>query len=808
MEIDVAFGSTGDMKLQIPIVSKAPVVSAAAGGNAPADGGAQQPGGGSQQPQDSPAPQVTYPTAGSGVWINVQRTFGPLAIQKIGFSLTMQGISVQFNAALSISGVTITGLGLGLIMPLSSPWIPKPELHGVGVALDFSAFKASGSLLATGDNEYNGSLSLNVGPFGMTALAAFSTVDPPSFFLFVMVNFPLGGPPIFFLKGLSGGFGFNRDLILPAVADVSSYPLVLGSSPGPANPFGTNPTMPTFTEVMANDMAVLIGEYWGAAGIRFTSYATVDSYALATLAVGTRLQIGLLGMSTLILPPIPGDVGVVQESIAFVQMALDAVFAPSVGELSICAQLTPSSYVMSQRFQITGGFAFYLWFPPDDNLWQFVISLGGYNPYFKRPSYYPSVPQLALIVNLGPLVIRGNAYFALTGQAAMMGISLSATWQGGPLKASFSMSADFLVQWKPVFYDIQAGLNISLKLNLKVAFVRVSLSISAGADMRIWGPEFSMTAKVDLVVFSFTLNFGEAATTPPPPLGWSDFANSFLAAPDSVPQSTTSFKRTLSLAAAEPAPVTADDSGTTTVVTMQISSGIMRDLTSKNQAVDYVVDPELFTLTTQTQIPTKTLIFNGTQQTGSWNTSFGVGPMNLQADDFQSTHSISLLYDSANYGRVNLQPTLMAAPKALWQPNSDPNSTMNDSPSVENALQGVTVSPTVQVPDQSLPVTIRTLLFDKSGSYGWTLGDAPATVENPWIGDDPVTAMTSTIDSDSVSAVRSDIVSDLIYNQFLLSNQINTQVMTTAEGTGMLAPVVLVPLGQSVSEGAKESSHG
>ena len=37
-----------------------------------------------------------------------------------------------------------------------------------------------------------------------------------AFFAFGAVNGPIGGPPAFFLTGIGGGFGINRDLDLPA----------------------------------------------------------------------------------------------------------------------------------------------------------------------------------------------------------------------------------------------------------------------------------------------------------------------------------------------------------------------------------------------------------------------------------------------------------------------------------------------------------------------------------------------------------------------------------------------------------------
>ena len=40
---------------------------------------------------------------------------------------------------------------------------------------------------------------------------------------------PIGGPPYFYVKGIAGGFGVNRDLRLPPVEELEDFPLIRGS---------------------------------------------------------------------------------------------------------------------------------------------------------------------------------------------------------------------------------------------------------------------------------------------------------------------------------------------------------------------------------------------------------------------------------------------------------------------------------------------------------------------------------------------------------------------------------------------------
>ena len=48
----------------------------------------------------------------------------------------------------------------------------------------------------------------------------------PSLFAFAVLDAPLGGPPFFFVTGVAAGLGVNRDLVVPPVQSLVSFPLV------------------------------------------------------------------------------------------------------------------------------------------------------------------------------------------------------------------------------------------------------------------------------------------------------------------------------------------------------------------------------------------------------------------------------------------------------------------------------------------------------------------------------------------------------------------------------------------------------
>jgi len=214
-------------------------------------------------------------------------------------------------------------------------------------------------------------------------------------------TWPIGGPPPFFVTGVAAGLGFNRKLVIPSVSGVANFPLVawaqgIGTpSMDPDKPIGEQVGAVLASLAQSGVVAPSVGDYWLAAGIQFTSFELVTSFALLTVSLGTDVEIALLGLSTLSIPP---DVA---EPVAEVQLALEVAFSYDKGLLAVAGQLTPNSYVLSRSARLTGGFAFDLWFR-GDHAGEFVLTLGGYNPSFTVPGYYPVVPRVGLTWQVVP----------------------------------------------------------------------------------------------------------------------------------------------------------------------------------------------------------------------------------------------------------------------------------------------------------------------------------------------------------------------------------------------------------------------
>lgn len=788
-------------------------------------------------------------TSAAGTWFNVQKTFGPLSVRRIGFRLKGNAVEVMFDASLAFTAFEADVMGLGVIVPLQAPYVPSFDIAGLAIRYTSPAVAIAGAFLKTENPEYlefSGELSVRAGRFALSALGSYATSDPVSLFAFLMVNAPIGGPPYFYVNGVSGGFGYNRNLLLPPIDKVTSYPLVAGAS-STDNPFGSNPSLADAMRVMDQYLGVAPGENWVAAGVTVASFGMVTVQALLSVAFGARFQIGLLGVGTLSVPaldPVP---------VIYAQLAMEALLIPAEGVAAVYAQLTPDSYVFERSCKLTGGFAFCLWFTPTDpalpasqnHAGDFVVTFGGYNPSFTPPSYYPAVPRLGMNWTVSSeLAIKGGLYFALVPHAVMAGGRLDATWDSGPIHVSFSVHADFLIQWKPFHYDIALGVSFSVRASVEIAFVRISISVSVGAELHIWGPPFRYRARIDLDVIAFTIG-DDDSDSKPPAIGWTDFRDSFLdqsgnsgnPAPGPDAMAASFLQRPAArtprrgLAAATPAPapaaaLEADSSCSTAARTVQdvspviavvINDGVLQDLTRSGAVIavhpdpgnpsetvevpiDYLVDPQHFRLTTQALVPGKTLSYNGEEwQPVTWTTAFGIGPMQLATADVNSAHEVTVcrLTDLLPYSGFTPAPVLVRASKAMWLYQPDLGRSLNDGSLLDDCLQGLELRPDIATPTQSVPVDVATLEYGLEGTRTVAWGPDPAPTSDPFGGLDPDVTLAATIGAPAVADARAPILAELVRNGFELGASIDTGPMQDAQRLELLGSVVLAYLGQA-----------
>jgi hypothetical protein len=556
-------------------------------------------------------------------WFNLKKTLGPVTFDKVGVQYQEGTLRFLLNAAFSTAGLTLSVDGLSVGSSLKK-FTPEFDLRGLGIEYEAGDIKIGGAFLRTpgkkdaDGNEYDsydGAAVIKTKQVALSALGSYTKVKgEASLFIYAFLDYPLGGPSFFFVTGLAAGFGYNRRLIAPSIDNVAKFPLVQqairGRDAAPANVMAALESLRAYVPPSAGSIFLAIG-------VKFNSFKLIDSFALLTLEFGDRVSVNLIGLSTATVPT--PEAGKAVTPLAQVQIAWKATFDPDEGCLAIDARLTPNSYILSKDCRLSGGFAFYSWFS-GPHAGDFVQTLGGYHPEFQVPAHYPKVPRLAFDWRVSnSLTIQGDAYYALTGSALMAGGHLEVLYRQGELRAWLKVGADFLIAWKPYHYDarlyVNVGASYTFDINLLFARVRCTISVDVGAQLHLWGPDFSGTARIDLSVISFTIAFGAGASQTPEPIQlWSNFQQSFLPAEN--------------------------------VCSVAVKDGLVRNINAGGKEC-WVMNPKKLALMVDSAVPFKSAAMIGRTGPGrnlveGTTPKFGVGPMDVTTERLISGLTVTL----------------------------------------------------------------------------------------------------------------------------------------------------------------------
>ena len=543
---------------------------------APEPPAAKPPAGGGEQAIPPKKEELKGPTK----WFEIGKSLGPVSFRRIGLAYEAPRVGIKFDASLQLSVLTLSLDGLGMRYPLDklSEVSSDPSkifqnlefsLDGMGLALGKGPVEIGGSLVRVPEAELlpgcklqlDGALLIRTAVFSLSAIGSYADLyGTPSVMAYAVLLYAIGGDPAFFITGLAFGFGVNRRLRLPPIEEVQNFPLIQAA-------MGKQDAASIFElpKKLRDYVSPVVGNFWIAAGIKFTSYSMLESFALLSVSFGVEFEIGLLGLSRMSVPPLakPGD-----PTIACAELALRAVIRPADGVFSLEGRLTSESYIFSKKCRLTGGFAFFVWFS-GPHAGDFVVTLGGYHPEFVRPPHYPIVPRLGVNWQVTTeLAVTAEMYFALTTSCLMAGGKLSAVYQSKSIKAWFIVYADFLISWKPFYYKVRMGISIGVEADLGLFSIKFHLSV----QMQIWGPEFAGRIDIDLTVVSFSVLFGPPET-PPVPLKAEEFEATFL--PKSSP-----------------------------VIASSLTGGLIREVTRKDNGKELrVVNGHALELTIRSKIP-------------------------------------------------------------------------------------------------------------------------------------------------------------------------------------------------------------
>jgi hypothetical protein len=357
-------------------------------------------------------------------------------------------------------------------------------------------------------------------------------------FIYGMLSAASGGGvklgPIEF-TAIALGFGLNRRIEVPSVDGVAEFPLVkmvMGEGgyqeKGLGDDLRNQMSKPVKDPVsvladMKDGLPAERGQYVICGGVRFTIATTVDCFGLIIVQFGNDFEFALLGLARF---RQPSDLSA--KPICYVEMQILMTIKPGEGTFKLQALLTSNSWIINQDCKLTGGFAVYVWFSGEHKD-DFVITLGGYHPRFRRPDHYPIVPRLGLNWPVNDaLSIKGGVYLAITPSCCMLGAKLEATFHSGRVSAWFTAYLDVIIAWSPFHFEADIGVS----LRVEADFAVTSLKITISATVEMWGPPVGGIARVNLTLISFDVPFGKQREEAKPKLveSWAQFSRSFLKA--------------------------------------------------------------------------------------------------------------------------------------------------------------------------------------------------------------------------------------------------------------------------------------
>lgn len=708
-------------------------------------------------------------------WFTVQKSFGPLLIQKIGvrYNSGNQALVFEIDSTLKAGPVALRLIGLGIGSPLSS-FSPVFSLDGIGISYDKPPLGISGTLInATppgGDLAFEGEVTVGTDSFVVQCFGFYGEQSNfTSMFIFGDLSYPFGGPPSFFVNGAALGFGYNSNLRNPTMQDLSSFPfleaLPLSNAPGP-NLFGNNPQpQQVLNDLMQGGSSLpwvspVDSDLWFAGGITFNSFKLVNSEAMLLVEDGNELVLSLVGKSKASFP---------QESdtpYAQIELDFEVTCTPDQGTFSAMALLSSNSYLFDPACVMTGGFAFDVWFGDNPHSGDFVLTLGGYNPMFVAPAYYPSVPQVGFHWPMdSSITIQGGAYFAMTPAVMMFGGVLDASYQSGNLHAWFDAHADVLIQWKPFWFDASIGISVGASYRIDLLFTSFTVSIELSCGLELWGPPTGGQVHVDWYIISFSIPFGNSNQRDTTTLTWSDVQAMLPVSGKSGTLSTITPVAGLQAKATSPSNTPAAHPHH---ATEELES-------APADPKPWVVRPSTFAFSTNVPVPSSQLTVGSSHSFEG--DAVSVRPLNTSATsndwhNITSVHTITITasgHDRSSDFRVSLRRQNM--PHSLW--GDETGSTTSVPSGSEQMVAGQITGATVRANPPTIgcssgPVNVLGALahdyLDISGATLPLEGYASATGVVPSNSQNSISTMNNAktgIASSGVVTLRQEILHDL-----------------------------------------------
>ncbi|KAK0713177.1 hypothetical protein B0T26DRAFT_753316 [Lasiosphaeria miniovina] len=520
-------------------------------------GGGPQP---SPPPQPGPPPQPSQtggsakevgPPADAGTSVApMAKTAGPLSIRNIGLSISgasLSSVCVSLDASVRLGPVSFELMGLTLTFDLSGVRHPddfkslhlEPKLAGMSVAFEKPPARLAGTFASFDHGNsagFMGAVAVSMTRWSALAMGVYEETKTEPFtkslFIFGVLQGLIAELGCAEINGLSGGFGYNSRLSLPDVSGVPGFPFIALASDTPSQ-VDILQRLAQFRDGSNAIVSTVPDEMWFAAGLHLKAFQLVDVKALLAVTLSAEPKFAILAEARAVFPK---NLKVDDEkekadplahAFLVVDLAMEAVVDPLHGTVLVLGQLMPPSFVLHPSCQLTGGFALAYFLPGSEHAGDWVCTVGGYHPHYTPPAHYPNPPggRVAIAWQMdADLHLTGEAYFALTPQAAMGGGRLDVVLDRGWLRAGFSAYADFFMHFHPFAFEADVGIALFASATFRPFFITIHLGpLELSADVALRGPPIRGEAHVHVWRWGVDVVFGPADAHASPALKLDEF---------------------------------------------------------------------------------------------------------------------------------------------------------------------------------------------------------------------------------------------------------------------------------------------
>ncbi len=150
---------------------------------------------------------------------------------------------------------------------------------------------------------------------------------------------------------------------------------------------------------------------------------------------------------------------------------------------------------------LTGGFAFMLDWGSNP---QFLLSVGGYHPRYKKPARFPEIPRVTALIKRGEDIRLSCQYYqAITSNSYQIGLTAELVVKKGKARAYGFLGFNALLQFDPFYFETDIRISVEVSYRGRSFFgIEMEFMLSGPEPWRAQG-----FAKIEVLFFSLKIKF-------------------------------------------------------------------------------------------------------------------------------------------------------------------------------------------------------------------------------------------------------------------------------------------------------------